>query len=242
MGKYDVEKEKWGKKSSAKLMDKKADLKVTRQYEDFFSRRNILRPIMHFFDLKGKNATVLDFGCGCGWTTVLLAQVSRKVHAFDISHASTKVLKSIIEYNSIPNIYPYVANAESLPFKDESFDFVMGSAVLHHIDLRKSLSEINRVLKRGGKAAFCEPFGHNPLINFYRYVKHHLLEEFAGTDKPIKYSDKIIFEDYFQKVKFVETSFLRDEVACTIPLEAAILKLFPFTRRFSCYVTILLQK
>ena len=46
--------------------------------------------------------------------------------------------------------------AEQLPFEDESFDLVLGHAVLHHIpDLDRAASEFLRVLRPGGTVAFC---------------------------------------------------------------------------------------
>jgi SAM-dependent methyltransferase len=49
-----------------------------------------------------------------------------------------------------------VTDAEELPFDDESFDLVLGHAVLHHIpDLDRAFAEFARVLKPGGVVAFC---------------------------------------------------------------------------------------
>ena len=54
------------------------------------------------------------------------------------------------------------ADAESLPFPDDSFDLVLGHAVLHHLPgLDKALSEFHRVLAPGGTLAFMgEPSAH----------------------------------------------------------------------------------
>jgi SAM-dependent methyltransferase len=47
------------------------------------------------------------------------------------------------------------ADAESLPFADESFDLVLGHAVLHHLpNLRRAFDEFHRVLRPGGMIAF----------------------------------------------------------------------------------------
>ena len=47
------------------------------------------------------------------------------------------------------------ADAESLPFADESFDLVLGHAVLHHLpDLRRAFAEFHRVLAPGGRIVF----------------------------------------------------------------------------------------
>jgi SAM-dependent methyltransferase len=47
------------------------------------------------------------------------------------------------------------ADAERLPFADESFDLVLGHAVLHHIpDLPRAFAEFERVLAPGGTVLF----------------------------------------------------------------------------------------
>ena len=58
------------------------------------------------------------------------------------------------------------AEAETLPFPDESFDLVFGHAVLHHIpDLEQAFSEFARVLRPGGTLAFCgEPSRYGDLL------------------------------------------------------------------------------
>lgn len=59
-----------------------------------------------------------------------------------------------------------VADAESLPFPDASFDLVLGHAVLHHIpDVELAFREMLRVLKPGGRFVFCgEPTERGDVI------------------------------------------------------------------------------
>ena len=47
-----------------------------------------------------------------------------------------------------------VDNAYAMSFTDDSFDAVIGSSVLHHLDIEKALSEIYRVLRPGGVISF----------------------------------------------------------------------------------------
>ena len=51
-----------------------------------------------------------------------------------------------------------MADAKKLPFKDNTFDFIVCSEVLEHIiDYQSAISEINRILKPQGKLAVSVP-------------------------------------------------------------------------------------
>ncbi|MCI4626777.1 MAG: class I SAM-dependent methyltransferase [Candidatus Magnetoovum sp. WYHC-5] len=239
--KYAVEIKKWDSKCTA-LSQQLKNKKIDKTYEDVFSFRNNLKPVYEFFNLKEHEEVVLDYGCGAGWATVFLAQKAKTVYAVDISVESIKILEHLVEANSIKNIKTCVCNGELLSFEDNFFDFVFGNAIIHHIELEKSLLEVSRVLKKGGKAAFCEPYAHNLFINLYRYIKHNYIEEFKGTDRPIKNEDKGVFEKYFSKVDFVPTSLLSDRIEPLLAFDAVMIKTFPFLRKYAGYVTILLEK
>lgn len=62
-----------------------------------------------------------------------------------------------------------IMDANKLDFPDNSFDFVIGGAILHHLDIEQAISEVSRVLKPGGKILFQEPLNINPLYRLYRY-------------------------------------------------------------------------
>jgi ubiquinone/menaquinone biosynthesis C-methylase UbiE len=59
-----------------------------------------------------------------------------------------------------------VADVEHLPFPDESFDLVLGHAVLHHIpDVEQAMREILRVLRPNGRFVICgEPTKRGDVI------------------------------------------------------------------------------
>ena len=56
-----------------------------------------------------------------------------------------------------------IMDAHKLEFPDNSFDVVFGSALLHHLNLKIVLEEINRVLRPGGVMVFHEPLRSNPV-------------------------------------------------------------------------------
>src|SRR4051794_8719055 len=70
--------------------------------------------------------------------------------------------------SSPPSLTCVVADGEDLPFPDASFDAVWGNAILHHLDLARAGRELARVLRPGGVAVFCEPWGGNPLLGLAR--------------------------------------------------------------------------
>ena len=65
----------------------------------------------------------------------------------------------------------------SMSFEDSSFDTVVGSSILHHLEIDESIKEIFRVLKSGGTICFTEPNMMNPQIAIQKnipYIKKKL--------------------------------------------------------------------
>ena len=62
------------------------------------------------------------------------------------------------------NVTFKIENAYDLNLSDNTFDTVVGSSVLRHLDARQALKEFNRVLKPGGSVFFTEPNMANPQI------------------------------------------------------------------------------
>jgi SAM-dependent methyltransferase len=89
-------------------------------------------------------------------------------------------------------------DAEALDFPDNSVDLVCGVAILHHLDLAKSVGGIARILKPTGTAIFLEPLAHNPLINLYRRLTPQLRTE---DEHPLTMTDLRSFEDLFERVE-----------------------------------------
>jgi ubiquinone/menaquinone biosynthesis C-methylase UbiE len=114
-----------------------------------------------------KNATkILEVGCGIGDFSKRLATLKTpNIHivATDITPGLIHKAKKLIKNKKITF---KVDNLHKLSFKDNSFDIVCGISILHHVDLKKSLSEIKRVLKKDGEIFFTEPNMLNP-VNFF---------------------------------------------------------------------------
>jgi SAM-dependent methyltransferase len=111
---------------------------------------------------------VLEYGCGPGAVTPMLAREAAWVAAIDLSEVA---LRSAVRQTLEPqleNVSYCLMDAERLGFAAATFDVVCGRAILHHLDLERSFAELARVLGKGGSAVFHEPLGHNPVIRLYR--------------------------------------------------------------------------
>lgn len=98
----------------------------------------------------------LELGCGSGFFLLNLIQagVARRGSVTDLSPGMVKVATRNGENLGL-DIDGRVADAEGVPYEDNTFDLVVGHAVLHHIpDVEKSLREVVRVLKPGGRFVF----------------------------------------------------------------------------------------
>jgi SAM-dependent methyltransferase len=133
-------------------------------------------------------ARVLDFGCGHGMASVVLARRGAQVTAFDLSPGYLREARRRAEANRVRVEY-LQADGERLPFADGSFDRVWGNAILHHLDLTTAANELRRVLVPGGIAVFCEPWGENPLLNLARRRLPYPGKERTPDETPLRRRD-----------------------------------------------------
>lgn len=105
--------------------------------------KNRLLPL--FGPISGKN--ILDVGAGTGRLAGELEKNGAKVTALDISSKMLAQLKK-----KSPKVETVVADAESLPFPDNSFDYVLAAFLIVHLkDPKRFFDEAYRVLKDGGR-------------------------------------------------------------------------------------------
>ncbi|MFF0709532.1 MULTISPECIES: class I SAM-dependent methyltransferase [Gordonia] len=98
----------------------------------------------------------MELGCGTGFFLLNLLQsgVAKKGSVTDLSPGMVKVALRNAENLGL-DVDGRVADAERIPYDDNTFDLVVGHAVLHHIpDVEQALSEVLRVLKPGGRFVF----------------------------------------------------------------------------------------
>ena len=96
----------------------------------------------------------LDVACGTGYAAVGLAAagLADESHASDLSAAMVERTRANAARAGV-TIPLTQADAESLPYAENSFDLVVARGALHHVpDPLRALQEIRRVLEPGGTA------------------------------------------------------------------------------------------
>jgi ubiquinone/menaquinone biosynthesis C-methylase UbiE len=107
-------------------------------------------------DLDLRFPRALEVGAGTGYFSLnlLRAGVIAEATCTDISPGMLRALAANAQRLDLP-VRMAQADAESLPFAHESFDLVLGHAVLHHLpNLERAFAEFHRVLAPGGRIVF----------------------------------------------------------------------------------------
>ena len=98
----------------------------------------------------------LEIGAGTGYFTLNMLQdgVVAEATATDISPGMLDALQANAARIGV-RVRTVACDAEALPFADDSFDLVLGHAVLHHVPhLDRAFAEFRRVLRPGGRFVF----------------------------------------------------------------------------------------
>lgn len=117
--------------------------------------------IRHEFNLASPKK-VLDIGCGTGEFSTLY-----KNHDYTGIDISSRYIEFAKKHHKGKFA---VMDATTLQFPDQSFDYVLIMAILHHLsdqDVAKVLSEAKRVLKPGGKVLIMEDAKIDELRNWF---------------------------------------------------------------------------
>src|SRR6476619_2534383 len=97
--------------------------------------------------------TALELGAGTGFFSLNLKQagVLDEVHVTDLSPGMVEAARANATRLGF-TVEGRVADAEGIPYEDDTFDVVVGHAVIHHIpDVEQAFREMLRVLKPGGR-------------------------------------------------------------------------------------------
>ncbi len=115
----------------------------------------------------GPGVRALEIGCGTGLFTAMFAQTGASLVAVDIS---ADLLQRARERGLPANQVQFLEKRFEDCTVDGPFDAVIGSSVLHHLDLEAALGKIHDLLKPGGIMSFAEPNMLNPQIAIQKNV------------------------------------------------------------------------
>ena len=154
-------------------------------------------------DLRGKR--VLELGCGPGEYTVMMARRGAHVTALDIAPASLEITRQRAEANGVGSaIQTTWMAADMLGFLAQSFDWVVGLGLLHHVNPAILGAELRRVLRPDGRALFREPLGTNPVLEFARHYLPYRGKHHSATDRPLHYDEIHALGKFFRATRMRE--------------------------------------
>jgi ubiquinone/menaquinone biosynthesis C-methylase UbiE len=158
-------------------------LKGRPQYHSF-----MIGKIKEFLSIRKPFEFALDVGCGTGFSSIALREISEQVVGVDLS---VEMVDLAIKKNGVEYI---VSSAENLPFFDKNFDLITVSQAIHWIDRNKFFAEADRVLKPGSFIIaydnyFLGKIPDNPDFNVW--FKERFLRKFPTPPRTRKDFDKV---------------------------------------------------
>jgi SAM-dependent methyltransferase len=123
-------------------------------YAEVEAEKDRLEPFEHGFGEfdRWQGKQVLEIGCGVGTDTVRFARGGAEVTSVDLTEHAIRLTTRWLELEGLTGSARQ-ADAEELPFADESFDLVYSWGVLHHTPRPPAaIGEVRRVLRPGGEA------------------------------------------------------------------------------------------
>ncbi|MCR1934821.1 MerR family transcriptional regulator [Clostridium tepidum] len=174
------------------------------------------------FKLEKSTIKILELGCGDAtlWNKNFhLIPPNWEITLTDFSEGMLKdAKKNLGEKSSKFNFK--IVNAESIPFKDESFDVVIANHMLYHVsNINIALQEINRVLKSKG-ILFASTVGKNHMKEIREIIS--TFDIYNLTSKSWEDTDSFQLENGFKIVSkyfsMVELKRYKDNLKVTEPV------------------------
>jgi ubiquinone/menaquinone biosynthesis C-methylase UbiE len=191
---------------------------------------------------------VLDYGCGTGQLSAsLLDRGARRVTGFDISQGEVDKARERFSGTDFEGRASFrVTDAHSTGFDDAEFDLIIGTSILHHLDLDRALPEIHRILRPGGRAIFVEPLEANPLLRIGRRLtpSARTTDEHPLTTQDWDYcqslfgvfqhQEKELISVFLMPLNVLLPRFLQTRLArLTAALDRKLLRIFPKLRKYA---------
>ena len=197
---------------------------------------------------------VVDFGCGSGANTALLANRGAHVWAIDISEDLLRLGRRRLAVSGRDGEATFIAaSAHDLPFPDDSIDVVFGMAILHHLELDLVSREVRRVLKPGGRAIFKEPVRNSAIIRFVRGLIPYRAPDISPYERPLTDAEIQRFAQGFSSCTVRAFALPHVQVGSVLPvvkrhwkrlyaIDRSVLRRLPWLARYASVRVISLTK
>jgi 2-polyprenyl-3-methyl-5-hydroxy-6-metoxy-1,4-benzoquinol methylase len=126
------------------------------------------------------DSRVLEIGCGTGLFTEIFAATGARIVAVDIS--PELLAKAKLRKLPHPQVTFYEKRFEDCDV-DGPFDAIIGSSILHHLDVDASIQRMKALLKPGGRICFAEPNMLNPQIFLERRFRGLKIFAYTSSDE-----------------------------------------------------------
>lgn len=148
-------------------------------------------------NVRGKR--VMDYGCGAGENSIILAALGAQVTGIDISPELVELARRRMLVNGV-RWSTAVSSAYQTGEPDASYDALLGAAILHHLDLEQSAREVYRILKPGGIAVFFEPVRDLAMLRWLRRAVPLKAHDVSPGEYPLTSAKILAFSTRFEVV------------------------------------------
>lgn len=167
---------------------------------------------------------IIDLGAGTGRLACVLAEKAKSILLVDESEAMLKVAASKLEQAGHQNWRVQTADHRAIPVADQSVDLVVSGWSICYLassnirewqnNVRQVLSEIQRVLRPGGKCIIFETLG----TGYEKPVRYDFLQKyFAELELAFHFSHQWLRTDYHfanpEEAQQLSRFFFGDEIA-----------------------------
>jgi SAM-dependent methyltransferase len=171
---------------------------------------------------------VLEVGCGYGWITEALHRAAR-IHWIGLDHSPPMVQRLRTTFPDLGS-HTFIGDARCLPLASASFDKVLCTGVLMHINGESdALREFARVLRPGGRLVCSINNALSPFsipVRLRNSFKNGFVQNFCRPDA---------FQRFLRSLGFDICGTRGDALAITVPLQVGPVSIpprfaFPFLR------------
>lgn len=183
---------------------------------------------------------LLDFGCGRGESSIIFSRIGYEVFGFDLSPNNIAIAKRLAhQYGMTERTHFDISAAEQLDYPDDFFDIVVGTDILHHVEISKALSECSRVLRNGGVAIFHEPI-RVPVFDTLRETRFGkwLVPKGVSLERHVTQDERKLTVDDLETIRSIGGNFSTERFLLFSRLDRFIKnkKGRPLLETVDCYV------